>query len=663
MHRWFRLVLALVCLCLGTLPCLAQLALPRATEDLATTRQHLSALSGPWLFHAGDDPAWASPGLDDSAWTTVAPGKDWVPQGYQEQNGFAWFRFRLLVPPHTGSLVLTLPKIEKCYQLFVNGSPIAQVGRIPPGPAGMVTSAPRAFTLPVPSSAAPQVVTVALRLWQLPRLAGLRPSVLRGTAYAGEGTVVMRQFALTQSSRLLSDGGRYTKDLVLLIVALASLLLYLLTRGQRFYLWFTAFALIDVANLPISHLSQHFAWPFLLTVNAYLLTDLLGGIALVLLVVDILQFPWSRAVLPSALLVLAEVGVVLITWFPLPLAFADSLYFFGAFTGDGLLLLYLIQGWRRGNTDARLLLIPYLIDFVIAEADNLGHLMVNLNLPAQRMLIGDVVLLHEPFTVSVQEVGDVISALGMLAVLVYRFARTTREKERLSSALQAAHDVQYQLVPRDLPRVGGFSTEVSYMAAEEVGGDFCQVLPRPDGSVLIAIGDVSGKGLRAAMLGTLCVGALRSMADDDFISPIAALDRLNKVVLRTEYAGFITCLCAEISANGHVRLANAGHLAPYINGEEVPVPSGLPLGIVSGAEYDEMTLQLPADARLTLLSDGVVEARSPSGELFGFDRTLQVSRLPAGEIAAHAQRYGPQQDDITVLTLQWSQPMVASVAA
>ena len=87
---------------------------------------------------------------------------------------------------------------------------------------------------------------------------------------------------------------------------------------------------------------------------------------------------------------------------------------------------------------------------------------------------------------------------------------------------------------------------------------------------------------------------------------------------------------------------------PYRNGKEVPLESGLPLGIVPGLEYVETTIELAPGDRFVLLTDGVVEAQTPSGELFGFDRTQQISLHPAEHVAAAARQHG-QNDDITVL--------------
>ena len=116
--------------------------------------------------------------------------------------------------------------------------------------------------------------------------------------------------------------------------------------------------------------------------------------------------------------------------------------------------------------------------------------------------------------------------------------------------------------------------------------------------------------------------------------------------------GFITCLCARIGADGNLILANAGHLAPYRNGEEIELESGLPLGIAPGVTYCESTICLAPNDQLTFLSDGVIEARNPQGELFGFDRPAAISGQSAGQIAKAAELFG-QEDDITVLTVSF----------
>jgi serine phosphatase RsbU (regulator of sigma subunit) len=215
--------------------------------------------------------------------------------------------------------------------------------------------------------------------------------------------------------------------------------------------------------------------------------------------------------------------------------------------------------------------------------------------------------------------------------------------------LQAAREIQNRLVPVDLPEIEGCRVLAAYVPAAEVGGDFFQVLQHDDGSALIAVGDVSGKGLRAAMTGALTIGALRTLADQG-MSPAKLLRALNRQLVQAGQGGFVTLLCARLSPDGALTVANAGHLYPYRNGTEVALETGMPLGISMEVDYAETTLQLQPDDSITFLSDGVVEARRADGELFGFERTQAISGRSPQEIADAAQEFG-QEDDITVLKL------------
>jgi serine phosphatase RsbU (regulator of sigma subunit) len=256
------------------------------------------------------------------------------------------------------------------------------------------------------------------------------------------------------------------------------------------------------------------------------------------------------------------------------------------------------------------------------------------------------------FTITGLHIVWVLLFIAIGAVLVLRFTRSAQQEQRLRTEMEDARRVQGQLVPADLPQFAAFACDAAYRAAGEVAGDFYQVFPRPDGSALILVGDVSGKGLRAAMLGTLIVGGAGTLAHED-LGPAEMLDRLNRHLYGRTDGGFATCLCALLTADGMLSIANAGHLPPYRNGRELPCEPGLPLGILPAADYTETCVQLdPADA-LTFMSDGVVEARSAEGELFGFDRTRDISAHSAQQIADAAARFG-QEDDITVLTVKLS---------
>jgi sigma-B regulation protein RsbU (phosphoserine phosphatase) len=142
------------------------------------------------------------------------------------------------------------------------------------------------------------------------------------------------------------------------------------------------------------------------------------------------------------------------------------------------------------------------------------------------------------------------------------------------------------------------------------------------------------------------IGALRNEKDR---RPAEVLRNLNRV-LHGQMSGFATCLAAHLSADGLLTIANAGHLPPYRNGYALEIPGSLPLGITAEGEYETVTLHLSPGDRLTFMSDGVVEAQTASGELFGFARTGELSREAAGTIARAAQQFG-QQDDISVVTM------------
>jgi serine phosphatase RsbU (regulator of sigma subunit) len=153
----------------------------------------------------------------------------------------------------------------------------------------------------------------------------------------------------------------------------------------------------------------------------------------------------------------------------------------------------------------------------------------------------------------------------------------------------------------------------------------------------------------AAMTVSVLLGTFRAVAQYT-TNPGEILDAANRSLLSRSQDGFTTCLVLRIDPDGTLSLANAGHLPPYCDGEELAFESGLPLGLPSQTKYQEAKLALKPGVQLTLLTDGVVEARSASGELFGFARAQAWSRKSAAEIVEAARDFG-QEDDITVLTL------------
>ena len=289
----------------------------------------------------------------------------------------------------------------------------------------------------------------------------------------------------------------------------------------------------------------------------------------------------------------------------------------------------------RRNFEAGLLLIPLVFSLIGIASDVNG-----------RTYHAPLTLVAGPIPIHFASIADFTGILVIVIIIFGRFLRVHREQQRVSNELEAARSVQELLIPREKIATPGFEVDSVYTPANEVGGDFFHVQTAPDGGMLVVIGDVAGKGLKAAMNVSMLMGALRRSAGQ---SPAELLNSLNLVLAGSEC--YTTCQAAWFAGNGELILANAGHLPPYLNSQEIDVPGGLPLGFLPEVAYEEVRLYLHPGDRVLLISDGVVEARRPSGELFGFDRVHNLSNQSAFYIADAARSFG-QQDDITVLTVR-----------
>jgi serine phosphatase RsbU (regulator of sigma subunit) len=220
-----------------------------------------------------------------------------------------------------------------------------------------------------------------------------------------------------------------------------------------------------------------------------------------------------------------------------------------------------------------------------------------------------------PFYEHPVALADFLGDVAIFALLTQRAFKERRARDELRVEFEAARQVQEQLVA-PAKDVLGFRIESAYSPAKQVCGDFFRIQPQQDGGVLVVVGDVSGKGLKAAMTVSVIMGALHDYSSS---RPAEVLAHLNRV-LHGRVSGFVTCCATLIAADGTMHLANAGNLAPYRNGEEMAVEPGLPLGMVAEADYAETRYRIAPGDRLTFVSDGVVEATNPHGELYGFDR-------------------------------------------
>jgi len=309
--------------------------------------------------------------------------------------------------------------------------------------------------------------------------------------------------------------------------------------------------------------------------------------------------------------------------------------------------------WRRGNREAGILLIPSILFSLYIYAD--VAMATLFQLPKWKAFaIQGLNLLDNypagPFRISLDNVSGILCSTSLAIVILLRSSTMSRRQAQLESELEAAQQVQQVLVPEQIGEVPGFSVECVYLPAQQVGGDFFQIIPDGEGGLLVVVGDVAGKGLPAAMLVSVLVGAIRASAVFTH-DPAQLLANLNDRLVGRADGGFSTALVAHIADDGLVTIANAGHLSPYLDGREVDLPGELPLGVAAGVTYGLTEFTFDPDSRLTFYSDGVVEAQNTKGELLGFDRSRELSMQSATDIAAAARNFG-QQDDITVLTIQ-----------
>ncbi len=256
--------------------------------------------------------------------------------------------------------------------------------------------------------------------------------------------------------------------------------------------------------------------------------------------------------------------------------------------------------------------------------------------------------------------------------LVRQQQAEARDRERIEQELKVAQLIQQQFLPKSVPDLPSWHVAAFYRPARTVGGDFYDFISLPDGRLMIVIGDVTDKGVPAALVMASTHALLRGAAPR-LISPGQVLAHVNDLLCVDIPAHmFVTCLALVLDpVTGLLEFANAGHDVPYVgtaDGVAELRARGMPLGLMPGMEYEEKTFQMRPGDSVLLHSDGLAEAHSADREMFGFPRvSALVGRGAAGEalidacLAELAAFTGPgheQEDDITLVTLERSRGAV-----
>jgi HAMP domain-containing protein len=669
----------------------------RATPEIVLDATHLGspvALDHGWRVGITANPEASSPDFDDTKWA-VRDAKDWIadvpdedrpqrtagagPPGEatpdilrDHHRPSAWFRIHLKLAPGHGpiELLAEMPVSRNTsvtlgngpgedMDLYANGQLIK-----PEGPHGDDAShylpISRVYNLEVPP--AETSLVIAMRTMMIPTGFGAYTHFFATRTFRlGYPEDLKPLLELWSIHNLFERLPRLITAILLVFLSIFLFALYFTQKGHVEYLWLAFYELVQapIAFLDLGGSTAYidqltflaFIFQLVLT-SAYLYFEFL--ISFLSLrrrwYITLLRYsaPVMAGVAPSFLAIGHGdfVGVLVVVF-----SLGSMLWLCGWFL---FCLITLIAATIRRNFEAGLLLFPLLLSIVgIAEPILTQNMMGWSGRPYRSPLT----LQAGPIPIHFANIADFTGMLVIVTIIFSRFLRIQRDRERASSELAAARSVQELMIPHEKLSTPGFEVDSVYNPANEVGGDFYHLDVTPDGGLLVVIGDVAGKGLKAAMNVSMVMGALRRATER---SPARILEALNRVLLGSE--SFTTCQAAWFGSNGELVIANAGHLPPYLNSQEVALPGGLPLGVLEENSYEEVRLYLHPGDRILLMSDGVVEARQGSGELFGFDRVHNLSNQSAFYIADAAKEFG-QEDDITVLTVRRMPQAVAATAA
>jgi serine phosphatase RsbU (regulator of sigma subunit)/anti-sigma regulatory factor (Ser/Thr protein kinase) len=255
-----------------------------------------------------------------------------------------------------------------------------------------------------------------------------------------------------------------------------------------------------------------------------------------------------------------------------------------------------------------------------------------------------------------------------VAQLVRQQEAEVLTRERLEQELRVAQLIQQQFLPKELPELSGWNVSAYYQPARAVGGDFYDFIELPDGQIGIVVGDVTDKGVPAALVMATTHSILRGDAPR-LVSPAKVLKRANdRLYPDIPSHMFVTCLYAVLNpSTGRLTFANAGHNLPYVRTDDGVIElraTGMPLGLMPDMEYEESEATLEAGSNVLLHSDGLAEAHARDGEMFGFPRLQELMGKAEGgnplidllleNLSGFTGQGWEQEDDITLVTIQRS---------
>jgi len=629
----------------------------------------VTPLAGPWQFHLGDDPSFALPQTADATgvqgWEALSPDATWGAQGHPAYTGYGWYRKHIHLTTSPGAepdIAMLIRRIDNAYQIYWNGKLVGKSGTFPPNSSYPYNPPPQTFGLgPIRDG------VLAVRVWKAP-LSSFDSDLLGGLNFApviGSPSAIEALKAQSDYSWLRSRQYTFGQQSLYVLVALLGLLAWLRNRSQYVLLWLAVFCGAQPVSTFLVGLRLPFTYDFALGwLQPVLATIDIGLWFLLLYLLKLDEIPWlhrlTRIIAIISIVSASLDGLLsmsdwsnprLTVWFQI----ADGLLtvIFTVLDAYPLLLVGMALRKKLDRSTWLLAIAAFVAEMfsvlriTLNQGSRYTHWTIGKQLTAPLFAInGNVFVLQ-----------TILNSLLLLAIIyaAYRYVRDAMHRQgALEQEFKSARELQQVLIPDVLPELPGFAVTSAYRPAQEVGGDFFQIIPlegESAGSTMILLGDVSGKGLKAAMTVSLIVGAARTLAK--FAPhPADMLSELNVRLCGRMQGGFTTCLAMRLSPDGQCTMASAGHPAPFLNLHELELPGALPLGVMADTVYKEATFNLGEGDHFALYTDGLLEARSPSGEIFSFARLdkLFSSRPNADQATQAAVDFG-QDDDITVLTL------------
>jgi hypothetical protein len=679
MLRFMRgLIPAVGLLCLGiTVHAAAPPAAPVLSPVLGIEAlgKGTAPIDGPWQFHLGDNMTWAQPETPDvtgvDGWEQLTADQPWGVQGHPSYAGFAWYRKHLHLEPAAGTdgnFALLIPSIDDVYEIYWNGQLVGRFGQFPPHSLHFYLPPQQTFGL-----GAAREGVLAFRIWKAP-LMTFDPAEIGGfetTPFIGSPEAIAASKTEDDYAWMRSQQFRFALWSLFGLVGALGLLLWLRSRDHPELLALAVYCGASAAATAMANLRLPFSFSLTMGLEQPLIGFRDVGLWFLLLYLFRLNLiprvaRWIGITAVVALIAISlDGGLASLDWSsPLVAPWVQTAdgVLTGIFTIADLLPLVivgigLLGPGLRGRLDAS----RWFLAIAAALNGALQNVILAL-LQGSRFTHWHISgrLLKPLFTLNGNRFPPIIlTSMLLFAAIIYAVYRTVTEASQrqtdLEREFQSARELQQVLIPETLPMLQGYAVTSAYRPAQEVGGDFFQIIPLEGhfaGSSIVVIGDVSGKGLKAAMTVSLIVGAARTLARTTY-KPGEILAGLNAQLYGRLSGGFATCLILRLSASGRCTMASAGHMAPILNDSEIEMEGSLPLGILAEAQYKEIAIDLREGDHLALYTDGLLEARSRNGELFSFERLKEMFSLKtdAAQATEMAVEFG-QDDDITVLTVR-----------